>query len=94
MILLISLVLRGGRMSKKKKGYDPLDDVLNLGAVSGGSMIVGSLPGMINSPISDRVSGAMGKTLPILPLTVGVGSVFRSMGNLVDVERKIKKDRR
>ena len=81
-------------MSKKKKGYDPLDDVLNLGAVSGGSMIVGSMPGMIDSPISDRVSGAMGKTLPLLPLTVGVGSVFCSMGNLVDVERKIKKDRR
>ena len=80
---------------KKKKGYDPVDEVLNLGVISGGSMMVGSLPGFIDSPISERVGSAMGKTLPLLPTMYGVGSVFRSMDNLLDIEKKIKKkDRR
>lgn len=80
-------------MSRRKKGFDPLDEVLNVGSVSAGTMFVGGLPGLIDSPISDKVSGVMGKTLPLLPLTAGVGSVFRSMDNLIDVERKIKRRR-
>ena len=78
---------------KKKKGFDPVDEVLNLGVISGGSMMVGSLPGLIDTPISDRVSSAMGKTLPLLPTMYGAGSVFRSMNSLLDLEKKIKKRR-
>lgn len=78
----------------KKKVFDPLDEAIGLGAISGGTLLVGSLPGMLDNPISGRVSSAMGKTLPLLPMTYGVGSVFRSMDRLVDVERKSKKNRR
>ena len=80
-------------VKRKSKGFDPLDEVFKVGSVSAGTMFVGSLPGLIDSPISDRVSGVMGKTLPILPLTSGVGSVFRSMDNLMGIEKKIKKRR-
>lgn len=75
----------------KKKKFDPLDEVLNIGSVSAGTMFVGSLPGLIDSPISDKVSSSMGKTLPLLPMMSGVGSVFRSMDNLMDVEKKTKR---
>ena len=54
-----------------------------------GTGLVGSLP---QSPQSSRIVGSMG-TLSILPTVHASGVVFKGLGNLQSIERKIKHKR-
>jgi hypothetical protein len=83
----------------EKKKFNPLDETLKLGQIGAGTMMAGSMPHIIGkslpgtSSTASRIGSATGKVLPLLPMTQGISSVFGSLGNLQDIEKKIKKKR-
>jgi hypothetical protein len=83
-----------------KKKFNPLDETFKLGQVSAGTMFAAGTPHMIGKNLpstqstANRISSTTGKVLPIIPLTQGAHSAFRSLGSLQDIEKKTKKRRR
>jgi len=84
-------------MKKKNKDFDPLKSTIDVGTLSAGTLLAGGMPSMIgrNMPGTcntlNSINKTTGKTLPLIPMTAGVGTLFKNMDML---EKPLKKNKR
>lgn len=81
----------------KKKKFDLMDETMQIGKISTGTMIAGSMPGLLSSNLpgtqntANKISTVTSKPLSLLPTIQATSSVFGSLRLLEDQQQKIKK---
>ena len=84
-------------MSKKKNKFDLFDETMKIGTVSTGTMIIGSMPGLLSRSMpgtettANNIMSKTSRPLGLLPVIQGTSSVFNSIGMLTDIEKKCKR---